>query len=161
MKAQKEKLRVIIFTQHHRIKGEVHLYENSRLTDILNADTGTKDFLPVTNAEVHDLRTGSSQHVSFLSVNRSLIEIVIEDDEVVALAKAKDLIAKRRFGEAIPFAQRAIKAAPDNAECQYILGFCLAKIGENKAAKECFEKCLQCKPDAEISHKATEMLRAI
>ncbi len=161
MKAHKEKLQVVIFTACHRIKGEVHLYENSRLTDILNADAANKDFLPVTNAEVQDLRTGSVQSVGFLSINRMVVEMVMEDDEIVALAKAKDFIAKRRFAEAIPFVQRAIKTAPEHAEGHYFLGFCLAKNGDNKGAKQQFERCLKLNPPPEICQKAEEMLKAL
>lgn len=161
MKAHKEKLRVIIYTSNQRIKGEVHLYENSRLTDILNADTATKDFLPVTNAELTDLRGGKTIEVSFLSINRKLIEVVMEDDEAVALGKCKDMLAKRKFPEALQFALRAVKVAPDHAEAVYLLGFSQAKAGDNKAAKATIERCLKLKPDPETQQKCQEMLSTL
>jgi tetratricopeptide (TPR) repeat protein len=161
MRTQKERLKVIIFTDNHKIRGEVHLYENSRLTDILNADTTNKDFLPVTDAEITDLKSGKSQEVSFLSINRNHIEVVMEDDEVIALEKARDLASKRRYADALPFAQRAVKAAPHQPEGHYLLGFCLAKTGEVKKAKGHFEKCLTLKPSVDIAQKAEEILKTI
>lgn len=161
MKTQKEKLKVIIFTAHHKIKGEVHLYENSRLTDILNAETATKDFLPVTDAIVTERHTGAAHQVSFLSINRTLIEMVMEDDESVALARAKELIAKRRYAEALPCAQRAVRAAPENPEGHYTLGFCLAKTGDSREARKAFEKCLSIKPDPHIVHQVEEILKTM
>ncbi len=161
MKAHKEKLRVIISTAHHRIRGEVHLYENSRLTDILNADTATKDFLPVTNAQIHDMRNGTDMDVSFLSINRNHIEVVMEDDEAMALVRAKELISKRKFPEALELAQRAVKASPKDSEAFYIWGFCLAKGNDNKAARAAFEQCLKLAKDAETIQKAEEMLKTL
>ena len=158
MKAHKEKLRVIIYTSNQRIRGEVHLYENSRLTDILNADTATKDFLPVTNAEVTDARGGKTFEVSFLSINRKHIEVVMEDDEAIALSKCKDALAKRKYPEALQFAQRAVKVAPEHAEAIYLLGFSQAKAGDPKAAKATIERCLKLCPDPEVQQKCQEIL---
>lgn len=161
MKTQKEKLRIIIYTPHHKIKGEVHLYQNSRLTDILNADSGNKDFLPITNAEIINLKDMTKSEVSFLSINKKFIEIVLEDDEAIALEKTKELIAKRKYQDAISYAQRAIKAAPNQAEGYYYLGFCLAKINELKAAKEAFENCLKLKPSLELQQMVEEALKTL
>jgi tetratricopeptide (TPR) repeat protein len=158
MKAQKEKLRVIIFTGTHKIRGEVHLYENSRLTDIMNADAATKDFLPVTNATVEHLQAGHSLTVGFLSINRRVIEMVLEDDEAMAIHRAKEMIAKRKFPEALALAQRAVKALPGDAEAHYLLGFCLTKSNQTKAARAAFEQCLQLSPPTDIAHKAEDIL---
>lgn len=161
MKAHKERLGVVVMTNRHRIKGEVHLYENSRLTDILNGDSAAKDFLPLTNVNIQDISSGISQDVSFLSVNRRHIEMVMEDDEAIALGRAKELMGRRRFQEALGFAERAVKAVPNNAEAHFILGFCLAKGNQNDLAKTAFDRCLKLNPDLEIAQKAEEMLRTI
>ena len=161
MKAQKEKLRVVILTANHRIRGEVHLYENSRLTDILNADNAAKDFLPVTEASYTDLRDGKTIEVSFLSVNRKHIEMVMEDDEAVALGKARDLINKRNYKEALTFTTRAIKASPNNAEAHYWHGFCLSKNNETKLARTYFEQCAKLARDPELAQKAKDMLATL
>jgi len=161
MKAHKEKLRVILYTSHHMIRGEVHLYENSRLSDILNADTATKDFLPITNAKLTDLRTGNAVDVAFLSVNRRQVEMVLEDDEAIAVLKARDMITKRRYAEALQFAQRAVKAVPRDPEAQYLFGLCLAKTGDPRGAKAAFEACLKLEPNPELSQNAREMLNSL
>jgi len=158
MKTHKEKLRVIILTANHQIKGEVHLYENSRLTDILNADTATKDFLPVTDAEITDLRHNSRREVSFLSINRNHVEVVMEDDEAIAISKAREALARSRYVDALGFAQRAVKVNPSDPEALYLLGFCQAKNKDPKAARATFERCLALKPNAEIIHKVQEVL---
>ena len=158
MKAHKEKLNVIIYTAYHMIKGEVHLYENSRLTDILNADAATKDFLPVTNATVTDLRSRAEQNVSFLSINRRHIEVVMEDDEAIALAKAQELLGKRKFLDALKFAQRAVSADPKNPEAHFVLGFCLAKGNQTAEAKKSFNLCLALNPEPELKDKAQDLL---
>ncbi|MBF0544925.1 MAG: tetratricopeptide repeat protein [Candidatus Riflebacteria bacterium] len=161
MKTHKEKLKVIICTANFKIKGEVHLYENSRLTDILNADTTTKDFLPITDAVIIDRQKGTQQEVAFLSINRHFIELVLEDDEAIAVMKAKEALSKRKYPEALQFAQRAARAVPDDAEAQYLLGFCLAKNGDFKGAKTAIEQCLKLKPNVEIAKTAQEFLNTL
>ncbi|HOY68964.1 MAG TPA: tetratricopeptide repeat protein [Candidatus Ozemobacteraceae bacterium] len=161
MKAHKEKLKVILYTTHHKIRGEVHLYENSRLSDILNADTATKDFLPITNAELTDLRTGTTIESGFLSINRRQVEMVLEDDEAIALMKCRDMIARRRYPEALQFAQRAVKAIPKDAEAQYLLGLCLAKTGDPRAARAAFETCLKLDPNPEVAQNVRDMLNTL
>ncbi|MBF0410442.1 MAG: tetratricopeptide repeat protein [Candidatus Riflebacteria bacterium] len=161
MKTHKETLKVVIYTPHYRIKGDVHLYENSRLTDIMNSESAIKDFLPVTNATIIEVASGNHHEVSFLSINRRTIEMVIEDDEAIAINKAKEAIAKRKFPEALQYAQRASKALPDDPEAHYLLGFCLAKVNDLKAAKTAMTKCLKMKPDAELAKQVQEFLGAL
>ncbi|MDN5280289.1 MAG: hypothetical protein PWR01_4254 [Clostridiales bacterium] len=79
MKPRKDQLRVTIFTPQHKIVGEIHLYENSRLSDILNTENLSKDFLPITQAEVTDLKTGNTVQANFISVNKNHIELVLEE----------------------------------------------------------------------------------
>ncbi|MBI3039513.1 tetratricopeptide repeat protein [bacterium] len=158
MKAHKDKIRVIIFTPEFKIKGDLHLYENSRLSDILNADTVSKDFLPITEVKLLDQKDNLLQEVSFLSLNKNQIVLVMEDDEANALLKAKEFLEKRRYQEALEFAKRAIKATPNVAEAHYVLGFCLAKLNDKKGAKTAFEECLKLYPDGVTAHKVQEML---
>lgn len=79
MKAIKDQLRVTIFTPQHKITGEIHLYENSRLSDILNTENLSKDFLPITMAEITDLRSNNTVKANFISVNKQHIELVLEE----------------------------------------------------------------------------------
>jgi hypothetical protein len=82
MKAIKDQLKVVIFTSQHKIQGNLHLIENSRLTDILNTESQTRDFLPITDAIVTDLRTSHIVNAGFLSLNKRQIELVIEEKEI-------------------------------------------------------------------------------
>lgn len=79
MNARNEQLRVTIYTPQHKITGQIHLYENSRLSDILNTESLAKDFLPITAAEVTDLKTGTTVKAGFISVNKHHIELVLEE----------------------------------------------------------------------------------
>jgi len=79
MTKNKDKLTVTIFTNRHKINGEIYLYENSRMSDLLNTENISKDFLPITDAGVTDLQTKTSQKIKFLSVNKRMIEFVYED----------------------------------------------------------------------------------
>lgn len=87
MKALKERLKVIIYTAQHKIQGQLHLVENSRLSDILNTESVSRDFLPITDAHVTDLRSNNVTQVGFLSVNKKLIEMVMEEHEVKQINK--------------------------------------------------------------------------
>jgi hypothetical protein len=79
MKSHKDQLKVSIFTANHKIVGIIHLYENSRLSDILNTENLAKDFIPITDARITDFRTGKTTEVKFISINKNHIEIVIEE----------------------------------------------------------------------------------
>ncbi len=46
----KNTIRVMIITKDHRIEGEMHILEGSRLTDALNAKS--KDFYALTSAKI-------------------------------------------------------------------------------------------------------------
>ncbi|MEW6712026.1 MAG: hypothetical protein AB1403_19540 [Candidatus Riflebacteria bacterium] len=80
MKNKNEQLKVTIFTPQHKITGQIHLYENSRLSDILNTESLAKDFLPITLAEITDLKSGNTVTANFISVNKHHIELVLEDN---------------------------------------------------------------------------------
>lgn len=82
MKSQKDQLKVIVYTSQHKIQGKLHLIENSRLSDILNTENLSRDFLPITDAVVTDLRSNQTIHAGFLSVNKKQIELVMEEHEV-------------------------------------------------------------------------------
>ncbi|MFZ5949584.1 MAG: hypothetical protein ACOYXC_02680 [Candidatus Rifleibacteriota bacterium] len=80
MKNKNEQLKVTIFTPQHKITGQIHLYENSRLSDILNTESLAKDFLPITLAEITDLKSGNTVTANFISVNKHHIELVLEEN---------------------------------------------------------------------------------
>jgi len=82
MSAKKEQLSVTVFTPQHKIRGMLHLIQNSRLSDILNTESMTRDFLPITDAAITDLRSDITVQASFISVNKKMIELVIEEHEL-------------------------------------------------------------------------------
>ncbi|MGM0599941.1 MAG: hypothetical protein ACQETH_09020 [Candidatus Rifleibacteriota bacterium] len=81
MEQKNEMLRVTIFTSKHKINGKIHLYENSRLSDILNTENLSKDFLPIIDADITDLDTGKIEQSNFISINKNHIELVMEEQE--------------------------------------------------------------------------------
>lgn len=48
---KRDAIRVMIITKDHRIEGQMHILEGSRLSDSLNSKN--KDFYPITNATIH------------------------------------------------------------------------------------------------------------
>ncbi|MBC7265798.1 MAG: hypothetical protein QMD76_03540 [Anaerosomatales bacterium] len=54
---KKDTIRVMIITKDHRIEGDMHVLEGSRLTDSLNAKG--KDFYAITNARIFNLADGA------------------------------------------------------------------------------------------------------
>jgi len=78
----KEKTEVIIFTQSHRIEGEIHLYPGSRLTDFMQAKT-EYGFIAVTNTKIYPLGGETPLYsVGFISLNRHFIVMIFPKSEV-------------------------------------------------------------------------------
>lgn len=76
LKVTKEKAEVVVYTQQHRIEGEVHLHPGSRFTDFMNVKTGL-GFMPITNAKVYTLSGDKLLHtVDLLNINKSSIVII-------------------------------------------------------------------------------------
>ena len=76
----KETLRVIIFTHHFKIIGEVFIPKSGRLTDFLNRTLGgsyTDSFVPVTNAECFSMSDGQLKYIAdFVSLNKNQIHLI-------------------------------------------------------------------------------------
>jgi len=76
----KETLRVIIFTHHFKIIGEVFIPRKGRLTDFLNRTLGGSDtdsFVPVTNAECFSMSDGQLKYIAdFVSLNKNQIHLI-------------------------------------------------------------------------------------
>ncbi|MGB4593414.1 MAG: hypothetical protein WBI63_06530 [Coriobacteriia bacterium] len=50
---KKDTVRVMVITKDHRVEGDMHILEGSRLTDSLNSRG--KDFYALTNAKIYQL----------------------------------------------------------------------------------------------------------
>ena len=75
------KTKVMIFTNHYRITGEIALIPGARLTDYI---VDAKTFLAVSQAEVLDRKGHRVFTTPFLNVHRDHIEIIVPLDMVHA-----------------------------------------------------------------------------
>lgn len=71
------KTKVIIYTNHFQIRGNIFLYEGSRLTDYM---LEAKSFIAVSNAEIMDHHNNVIFTTSFMNVNRDHMEIILPDE---------------------------------------------------------------------------------
>lgn len=169
LKAQKETLGVVIVTQVWKIVGDVHLYENSRLSDMLNVDTNKKDFLPVTNARVYSLANEKQLlfQKSFLSVNRNFVVLIyIDDSSLKALTDIIKMghhyIGQQQYDDAILEGKRAVAINSNDAEAHFLLGLAHAKKNNLSDAWEEFKLASAFAPkNSEIEQRALEMLSRI
>ncbi len=75
MYTSKDKVRCVVVASGWRIEGDVHVLSGSRLTDSLNS--GSKDFIAVTDARVFDLSGGEPAFTpTYLAVNRRSISLI-------------------------------------------------------------------------------------
>ena len=76
LRVPKERREVIIFTRNHKIEGEMYLLMDSRISDELNVKA--KEFVPLTNARIYNLRGDSLMYVTdFLTINKHSIDMVL------------------------------------------------------------------------------------
>lgn len=72
-----EKTKVIILTANYRIRGDIALLPDARVTDfIVNA----RDFIAVTDAEVSDSSGRPLLTSSFLNIQKQWIEAIMPSD---------------------------------------------------------------------------------
>lgn len=76
MATEHKKVSVVIYTQHHRIEGLVHLEKGERLSDKLNVTD--RKFEAVTDAVVFSIETDRLVHeVPFLAVNKEQMALML------------------------------------------------------------------------------------
>ncbi len=70
MKAEKRELRVIVYTERHKIEGIYHMVPDARFSDDLNARQ--KDFIPLTRVRITDVHDSGnpSMESDFLALNK-------------------------------------------------------------------------------------------
>ncbi|MFW6113503.1 MAG: hypothetical protein ACOC78_01105 [Actinomycetota bacterium] len=76
MHAKKEKIRVEIYTNQHRILADLHIFAGARLTDIMQSRE-TQSFFALTGVEVYDIR-GSELlfKADFLDINKNHVVMI-------------------------------------------------------------------------------------
>ena len=169
VKTAKETLGVVVMTQLFKIVGDVHLYENSRLSDMLNVDTNKKDFIPITNAHVYSIHEQDKllYKKDFVSVNRNYIVMIYIDD--TSLKALQDIIKQghqclkeRRYDDALHEAKRAVSINNNDAEAHFLLGMALAKKHLFGEAWEEFKLASAYAPkNSDIEIRALDMLSKI
>ena len=90
MNEQTDKTKVIILTTNHRIKGNISLYSNVRLTDYI---VEAKPFIAVTDAEVKDINGYLIFNASFLNVQKDRIEIIVPADRIADRRRKKVMVS--------------------------------------------------------------------
>ncbi len=75
-KVGKATMRVIIFTERHRVEGRVHAIPGSRLIDFLNAPA---EFIPLTDAVIFNLDDEKELgRQPFVAVRKHSINLLVE-----------------------------------------------------------------------------------
>lgn len=75
MYTEKDKVRVVVITEHYRVEGNMHVLAGSRLTDALNSKA--KEFLAVTEAKLWNIREGDMMYETpYIAINRSAIDAI-------------------------------------------------------------------------------------
>jgi hypothetical protein len=76
MHGRREKLEVVIYTQSHKIVGNIHIMPAGRLVDFMNSKTADL-FIVVTSADVYTLPEEKLlQSADFFAINRHAIMMV-------------------------------------------------------------------------------------
>lgn len=75
MYTSKDKVRVVVITNHYRLEGDMHVLSGSRLTDSLNSKA--KDFLAVTDASIYRVGDDTLLYsAAYLALNREAIDVI-------------------------------------------------------------------------------------
>ncbi|MGM0609110.1 MAG: tetratricopeptide repeat protein [Candidatus Muiribacteriota bacterium] len=164
--AKKDKIRVVIHTRDHTISGEVYLYENSRLSDILNAEPD-KLYLPMTDVTMENHISNKTIKKDFILIHKSSIELLYLDEETKDAAASHTMQAKKylnnlNFDGAVTEARRALSIDETNSESHYILGIALGKKQMLDQALKEFELALKyADQDSRVYMLAQDMINQI
>jgi tetratricopeptide (TPR) repeat protein len=74
--------------------------------------------------------------VFFASLTILHVQAQTKDELDEATQKVGELFKQQRFTEALPYAEKLVKAYPEDADLQFIYGFCLLGQSKNTADKE-------------------------
>jgi tetratricopeptide (TPR) repeat protein len=161
MRTEKDQIEATVVTDRHKIEGRLHLYQNSRLSDLLNMDMNKRDFIPVTDAVIYDLGSGELvQELPFLALNRRFIVMVYatpgDRTEIVPILKrANAHFLGKKYDDSIIEARKALKLDPKEPEAMYLLGLAYSKKGMIDEGRATFEKIV-----SEFSQNSTWVRKA-
>jgi len=80
MRIEKEKKKVDLYTSCCKIRGDIHIHLNARLTDTLQALSKQSGFLPITDAVVK-FKDSTVREEKFLLIKISEIEMICLKDK--------------------------------------------------------------------------------
>jgi len=82
MWVEKAQLPVIIFTNIHRIEGNMYTYKDARIIDELNA--GAKDFIAITDVKIYPIESDSMLYkTDFMALNKNHISHLLPQEDFV------------------------------------------------------------------------------
>ena len=85
VKIKKEEITIVAYTRNYRITGHMYIPPGGRLSDFLSG-TGSKKFIPVTNAVITDISGKNVCKATFIELNR---------DKIIFLLPARELEFKK------------------------------------------------------------------
>ena len=82
MWVEKAQLPVIVFTNIHRIEGNMYTYKDARIIDELNA--GAKDFIAITDVKIYPVGSDSVLYkTDFMALNKNHISHLLPQEDFV------------------------------------------------------------------------------
>lgn len=75
------KQKVVIFTHHYEITGNLNIYQGVRLTDYMNESNA---FISVTDVEVKRQSGESLMKAAFLNVRKDDIEMIVPENSIIS-----------------------------------------------------------------------------
>ncbi len=79
MKINREKVRVLVYTNNALIRGNIYLPPGGRLTDYVNKVSG--DFIPITDAEIN-VYGRETIKTSLMQLNKDYIEFIVPEESI-------------------------------------------------------------------------------
>ncbi len=168
MKTPKNKLRVVVLTDEYRIEAEAHLFQNARLSDLLNSDSTKKEFIPLTDVTVYNKKSSSILYqLDFLNLNKSCIVMIFVDKDSSNMVrfKLKEIrakISKFDYEGARSALDEVLEIDPTCAEAMYLCGVVNCKTAKYKDALVFFKKVVELAPEnSQLALSAFEMINQI
>ena len=80
-KIEKEKMQIIAYTYHYKIRGKIFMPTGARLSDFISS-SGQKKFIPVVDAAVTDIFGNEICKTGFLELNMDEIIFLLPEGEL-------------------------------------------------------------------------------
>lgn len=168
MKTPKNKLRVVVLTDEYRIEAEAHLFQNARLSDLLNNDSTKRDFIPLTDVTVYHKKSNTVLYQQdFMNLNKNYIVMIFADRDSTnmvrfRLKEIRARISQMDYDGAKTGLENVLEIEPSCAEAIYLTGVVFCKQGKYKEGLEFFKKVIELAPEnSQLALSAYEMINQI